>query len=214
MLKNIIATSLVAATLMFSGCGDTEGETRLSAQTAIDSGNFALAISAIEAKTDKSDSDNLILASAHMGEAGFTLVDIVNSLQVQAANPSDDALTTFRNSILSGVTDTSATLTNLTKAIQYYEAVVGTDSNASNVEELSDTQLQLGLAHMVKISILISDVGSDNAEVASSANDAFNYISSVGTADIKEDIESMKLEAFGTNAEITPALIANYKSTL
>ena len=55
MLKKIFSISLLTSALIFSGCGsaDSEGETRLETQDAIDTGNYAVAIAALEAKLVK-----------------------------------------------------------------------------------------------------------------------------------------------------------------
>ena len=214
MLKKIIATSLVAGALLFSGCGDAEGENRLAAQDSIDGGNYSSAISILESKANKTDSDNLILASAYMGEAGFSTLDIITSIQNEPTNQSQDDLSAFKESIIGDITDTNATIAHLTKAIDYYEAIVGNDSNASTAEEVSDTQLQLGLAYMVKVSILLDDAGSDDNETATTINDAFEYISNLGTADLSQDIDNMKLEAFGTTGDIDASMIDVYQTSL
>ena len=214
MLKKIIAISLVAGALLFSGCGDTEGQDRLLAQNSIDQGDYSSAIAALENKVDKTDSDYIILASAHMGDIGFSTLDIITSIQTVDTNTSQDPLTLFKNSIIGDITDTNATLDSLTTAIDYYKQVVVDDSNISSIEQASDIQLQLGLAYMVKVSILLDDVNSDDNQTATTVNDAFNYISSVGIPDLSQDIDEMKLEAFNTTGDIDASMIDIYQSSL
>jgi hypothetical protein len=123
MLKHIISVSAITAALMFSGCGDadTQGETRLNAQYAIDQGNYAAAIALLEAKAVKTDEDYLQLASAYMGQAGYSFTNLVSIINTSSNDVSGDAFKSFVQSTASNAD--AATLDSLNSAIAAYLSI-------------------------------------------------------------------------------------------
>lgn len=222
MLKKIIATSLVATALIFSGCGDEDGEDFLKAQHSIDVGDTSTAIALLEATPaeQRTDAQNVQLGSAYMSEAGYSVLDVVGTMASGVDDTSgDDALETFKNLMLPDDINKTATLESIDAAIDSYKLVVG-DSNASSVDDLGDNELSLGLAYMVKVSILLDNNTSTpeaNEDLANTLTDAFYFVAAVGNDDMAADIETMKAEAFfdgdtvaAETGDIDASVIANY----
>ena len=211
MLKKIIATFLIATALMFSGCGDEAGEDFLAAQNGIDEGNNGLAIALYGdiAPEKRTDSQNVLLANAYMSEAGFSTLDIITILGDDTSG--EDPLTIFA----SVVTDANATLANIDLAILALEQVT-VASEVATIEAVGDNELTLGLAYVVKVSILLADSGSDNAIIATTVNDAFNLILLVGNDDIDADVLAMRQDILDATleTEINAQAIADYRLTL
>jgi len=203
MLKNIIATSLVAATLILSGCGDAEGESRLAAQSAIDSGDFSAAIANLEAKPARTDSDNLTLASAYMGEAGFSFVDVI-SLMGSDTDPSSGSASGFEG-FAKQIDDkkTPETLANIDKAIAAYSAISTVTADApSRVQERAvattskgDAALFLGIAYLTKATVVMSYLGN--------ITELGNGSSSVVNAELQASADAIKCVYTGTCGGIT-----------
>jgi len=164
MVKKILVTSLVAATLIFSGCGDDEGESRLETQQMLDDGNYQGVISRLEANAD-SNSDYLALAAAYMGKAGYSLLDIVGSMITEEGEDRNLISSLAKNASFSSTLD-------LEKAEMYYTKVVG--KNRCNDGDLSSSEkdmcLFVGLSAVTKvastINLLVGDISSfDNESV-------------------------------------------------
>lgn len=212
MLKRIMATTLVAMALMFSGCGDEAGEDFLKAQNSIDEGDYstAIALLAVTPADQRTDSENVLLSNAYMGEAGFSTLDIISML-------GDDTST---SDPLSALIDPNATdaenqekLDNLDLAIEALLEVTVTDGSATTAEELGDNELTLGLAYVAKTSLLLVAPTRDDAAVVDTINDAVTFVVAVGNDDIDESIAEMKLESFGvTSGDITASDILYYDS--
>ena len=168
MVKQMITASALAAMLMFSGCGDgSAGSDRLKAQQDLDVGNFSSAIANLESKTDKTNEDNMLLASAYLGEAGFSFSDTIG-IVAGSGSGETDSFTSFAQSV-TDVKDEN-TLDNLSKAITYYKAIdsvsqapaykapkLGTTNDVLN--SLGDTNLFLGLAYLTKATVVMSYLG-------------------------------------------------------
>jgi len=171
MFKKIIASSLVAATLIFSGCGsaDSEGEDRLAAQHAIDSGDSAAAIAILEAKPASSltNEDKMTLASAYMQEAEVSIMDIVSKLDTEEGETSsfasiaDDIIGDGNSSV------TTQKVKNIDKAISYYESMTSSASAAPSFKAnaldanitVDGAKLYLGMAYFSKVTMLLSFFG-------------------------------------------------------
>jgi len=161
MMKKILATSLVVATLMFSGCGsDSEGEVRLETQQMLDSGDYTGVIAALE-NTASTDSDNMKLGAAYMGSAGLSFADLVSMVadasSTTTAAPSfkapaagDDTFAKFADKIQDNKDLNPKALELLTKAIERFKVVTtGTD-----------VKLFLGLAYTAKATTAFSYLGN------------------------------------------------------
>ncbi len=162
MVKKILITSLVAATLIFSGCGDDEGESRLETQQMLDDGNYKGVISRLEANAN-SNADYLALAAAYMGKAGYSLLDIVGSMITEEGEDSDLISSLAENASFSSTLD-------LEKAEMYYKKVIGEDRCAE--DDLSSSEkdmcLFVGLSAVTKvastINLLVGDIASFDDE--------------------------------------------------
>ncbi len=182
MLKKIIATTLIAIALMFSGCGDSEGEDRLKAQYALDQGNPQAAIDLLKSKNNLSEDEKILLASAYMGRAGFTMIDITVAF-VEASDGADvDEFNNLVNAFLSKATSTAAT--DLSLAIDTFLTVD---------PRTDDTDLKLALVYVVKVAVLLDSGATDN-ELATTANDGFDLALVVVPDDIKQDVIDVKNE--------------------
>lgn len=167
MVKRIMGASLIGAMFIFSGCGDQEAVERLKAQQSLDKGDFSSAIASLESKANKTDEDNMVLASAYMGKAGFSFSETLN-LVANAANANgDDAFASFAADVEAG--KNPDTLTNLQKALDYYQQVGLTGGSAApayksavraSANNTGDKDLFLGLAYLTKSTIVISYLGN------------------------------------------------------
>jgi hypothetical protein len=160
MIKKILATSLFGLTLVMSGCGDTEGEDRLATQQMLDDGDFTGVISKLESIAS-SDDDYIALGAAYMGKAGLTLTNIVSSM-VSATDTNDNAFAGFVTGISS--TSSSTALTDLNKAVDYYNEVIKTKCADKDIL-LSTTQqdicLYKGLASTSSAAVTIDLIAGD-----------------------------------------------------
>ncbi len=162
MIKQILATSLVAATLLLSGCGssDSDGESRLETQKMLDDGDYKGVITKLELNAN-SNPQYLALAAAYMGKAGYSLLDIVGSI-IEDEDSEED--TDMISSLAENATY-SSTL-DLEKAEMYYKKVVGesrcSEENLSSSEQ--DMCLFVGLSAVTKvastINLLVGDISS------------------------------------------------------
>jgi len=120
MIKKILISSLFGLALMMSGCGDSEGESRLETQQMLDAGNYAGVIAKLE-ETASSQDDYIALGAAYMGKAGLSLTNIINSM-VSSTTNGDSAFASF----VTGISSSSSVsaLPDLNKAVEYYTNVV------------------------------------------------------------------------------------------
>jgi hypothetical protein len=133
MYKKIFATSLVAASLLLSGCGEDSTSCRFDVQNDLDTGAFDRAIEALngECATSFNDSDRYFnLASAYMGKANFGAIDVVNLL-LDVDDEADDAFASFTRSVDEYKDDTS--LEYLGKAQEYFLRAINPDANVSTL---------------------------------------------------------------------------------
>ena len=160
MVKKILATSLVVAVLVLSGCGNSDAESRLKAQQALDEGDYSTAIASLESKTLKTDEDNMLLASSYMGKAGFSLSDTIS---IVGKNTTTDAFASFSSNVSDGKNPGS--LDDLQQAIFYYGSIAGATNKASSrassnsVTAVGDRDLFLGLANLMKATVSLSYLG-------------------------------------------------------
>ena len=171
MLKKILTTSLITATLIFSGCGESDGESALETTIMLDNGNFSGVIAKLEGNT-QSDEDRLHLASAYMGQAGFSFGDLISMI----ASEDDTSFAIFANSV--DDKKDANTLDYLKKAIDNYSAITGVEEQnrapsraTSNISSLEDIKLFLGLAYTVKATTAMSYLGDLSALVEAGDDD-------------------------------------------
>lgn len=169
MIKKVLTVSAVTAMLLFTGCSN-DAEDQMGLQQDLDSGNNASVIATLEAKTDRTDSDNLMLASAFMDEAGLSVVDILGMV----SSTEEDADVSFASFVGDITAEKDAdTLDNLQKAIDYYQEigsiaellgdVTAAPSLATSLEDatsdINSIALYLGLAYITKVSTVMSYLG-------------------------------------------------------
>jgi hypothetical protein len=193
MLKKTVTSFSLAFALAFTGCGDSEGEKRLEAQDALDSGNYESVISMLEPVSESTSSEEYnLLASAYMAKAGFTLGDIVQLMDA-SNDTGSDGFASFAASIANERTDSS--LEDLNKAVNYYKDMLDdvscSDTNLTSTEK--DVCFFIGLSSTVKTATTLSylgdltNFGSDSLdedyELAASACAMQYAYDQVGSAD-------------------------------
>jgi len=154
MLKKNLIVSLAAAMLLFNACDNSEGESHLKTQQMLDDGNYQGVIAHLEADANSND-DYLALATAYMGQAGYTLLDIIGAM---LNNEDDDNLI----SLLAKNASYNSTL-DLQKAQDYYTQIVSRDECTQ--QDVSSSQqdicLFMGLSAISKISSTINLLAGD-----------------------------------------------------
>jgi len=182
MINKVLTISALTAMFLLSGC-ENDAEDRMLTQQMLDRGDFDGVISALEDKENKTDEDNLKLASAYMDKAGFSTTDIVSIV----SSSDDDAGTSFASFINSVSEDKKPeTLNNLQKAIDYYTELLHlndtksraytVDKDSEEVDDVSEkldldtNELFLGLAYIAKVATVLSYMG-DVAKLEESGTD-------------------------------------------
>lgn len=140
MYKKIISASLVAAAVMFSGCGNDNTTCRIDVQKAIDEGRYDNAISDLQGKcaTAYTQSDlDMNLAAAYMGKSGYSVSDIADMLINSGDN--GEAFTSFLTSVDAKKRGNSLPL--LSKANGYFLNAIQAGGNASAIKLCSRANL-------------------------------------------------------------------------
>ena len=170
MIKKIVATSLVAATLIFSGCGDgSDGENRLETQQMLDNADYAGVIAKLESSAS-SNEDYLALATAYMGKAGYSLLSIIS------------AITADDEDLISALGKKSSYKSNLDldKAEVFYKKVVGdntcvSNSNTTLSASQKDVCLYLGLTAVTQVASTVNLLVGDIDNFANENNSTEDY---------------------------------------
>lgn len=171
-MGKVLKVSIVTAMLLFSGCGDDEGENRLNTQHLLDKGDWDGVISSLDAKygpsietnsTTISDEDALLYASSYMGKAGLNLSSMIDIITKSGDND-DDALASLLDGVSYKISDTA--LVDLKKASEYYLNVVGEETCSSdNITPLTDAQkdicLFMGLSETMKFATTMNYIAGD-----------------------------------------------------
>jgi hypothetical protein len=170
MLKKMIAASAVILALMLSGCGDTEGEAILSAQNAVDTGDAATAIAILEAKTNRTDDENALLAEAYASQAGFSMIDITIAFIDASENTTgEEDMVNLVASLIDQASDTA--IDDLNKSISYYEDIPAADRT-------DDQNFKLGMTYIVQLGVMV-DADSPSADIVTVATNAFDALGAV-----------------------------------
>ena len=149
MYKKILAASLVAAAVLFSGCGNEDTTCRIGVQQAIDQGRYNDAIADLQGQcaTAFTRSDlNMNLAAAYMGKSGYSVSDIADML-INSDNNGSDAFASFISSVDKKKNPDSLPL--LTKANNYFLYAIGQNPNSDastfctieNINNSNDSRL-------------------------------------------------------------------------
>ncbi len=172
MIKKVLSTLLLGASLILSGCGssDGKGESALETQQLLDNGEFDSVIQKVGIAD--STSDYLSLASAYMGRAGFSLSSIIGIVASSAESGENSTFASFIES--ANENSNSRSLQDLRTAVGYYQKVVGDrclaqNTNLSSAE--SDLCLYIGLSQIsqtsVAMGLIIGDINVLNDSGAS-----------------------------------------------
>ncbi|WP_297441554.1 hypothetical protein [Sulfurimonas sp.] len=148
MYKQILTSSFIAATILFSGCGNDDTTCRIGVQQAIDEGRYDDAITDLEGKcsTAFTTSDlNMNLAAAYMGKSGYSVSSIADMLI--NADDNGDAFSSFISSVDEKKNVDSLPL--LTKANDFFFYAIEQNStsdintlcSADNIANLDDSRL-------------------------------------------------------------------------
>lgn len=170
MVKKILTVSAVTAMLLLSGCNN-DAEDRMQVQQDLDSGNYGSVITYYEnvALEDMTDDEKLKVATAHMGQAGFSATDLISLVSVDEEANQDDVFQTFIASVDGQKSDTA--IEDLQSAIDYYTAISTVDfdiseyaapslvSETPDLSDLDSTELFLGLAYITKVATVFGYFG-------------------------------------------------------
>jgi hypothetical protein len=138
MYKKVLATSMVAASLFFAGCGEDSTGCRFEIQQDLDQARFDDAIDKLDGScaTTYTASDRYFnLATAYMGKAGFGAIDVVK-IVLDANDTDGNAFSSFTRSVSDNINDDS--LSFLKKSQNYFLLSVNPENNASK-DVCSDT---------------------------------------------------------------------------
>jgi len=177
MLNKIFIISLITLSFMLSGCNsDSEGESRLETQVMLDKRNYEGVISKLANRDIKTQEDNLALGAAYMGRAGLSLSDLVKVVSKSGDN--ENAFGSFISSIEDATKDSKSPLTDLNKATQHYENVVG--DKCTDGTTLSDSESDLcifkGLTQIMGTATTISYIANDIGKVFNSDGEVDNKL--------------------------------------
>lgn len=178
MMKNLIATSLVAATLLVSGCGDSAGEKALSVQQKLDKGDFTGVISILQDSAN-TDSKKMQLGSAYMGAAGLSTTDLVrimNETTSTTSSQSAPARASLRVSSNTNTTNASSfskfakILQQLAdknpKMLEYLSKATEVFGTISDRNTSKSVGFAIGLSNTAKATTSLSYLGDIEAMVA------------------------------------------------
>ncbi|MBU1659228.1 hypothetical protein KKG72_09285 [bacterium] len=158
MIKKVLVASLLSVSLLFVGCGESEGESRLETQQMLDSGDYEGVITKLESIAN-SDSDYLALGAAYMGRAGLSISSLIGvMLENNAGVTSEFAGFTQRIN----VKKTKTALSDLEKSAVNYEKVLNglcTNSTVVLTDSQKDVCLYKGLSQSMKATVVLGYMG-------------------------------------------------------
>ena len=177
MIRNLLTGSLVTAALLFSGCGDSEGEDRLEAQQMLDKGDYTGLIQNLESSDSLTDEENIALATAYMGKAGLSFSDLIVIISDSSEDEDDGSDSDGFASFVTKISDnnSSTALRDLGKSVESYENVVGdicgdNEQNSTITNTIKDICLFTGLVQTMRAATSISYL-TDNIANFGSGND-------------------------------------------
>jgi len=165
-MKNILVASLFSISLIFNGCGDSEGEAQLEIQQMLDNADYRGVISKLEGSASSSE-DYIALGAAYMGKAGLSLGDIVSAMASEDDSNNDDGFGSFVEKISNKSNSTA--IVDLGKANINYKEIVGDQCKDENLT-LSDSQkdicLYITLANTSRAAVTIDALADDVSKIA------------------------------------------------
>jgi len=214
MLKKMISASVVILALMLSGCGtaDSEGESMLAAQNAVDTGDAGTAIAILEAKTDRTDDENALLAEAYASQAGYSMIDItIAFVDASESNVSSNSTVSLIESLIDQASPTA--VADLNQSIAYYESIPVADRT-------EDQNFKLGMTYIVLLAVMVDDpsyAGADILPIAQGGFDALGaVVATMNDPDLQTSYDELELEMIGVDDATSIAklddIIAQYNA--
>lgn len=170
MFKNIIISSLAAFTLLMSGCGNNEAESKLQTQQMLDNGNFQGVIDKLKSTANSKD-DYVLLASAYMGKSGLTLANLLSTISDTSGGSGSSGFAGFATSLASSISPTA--ITDLNSAIANYRKVangVCASKGANLTSFQKNICLYIGLASTGSAAATIDLITGDIASFGTGAS--------------------------------------------
>ena len=171
MIHKIISCCAITTALLLSGCGSSDGESKLETQQMLDDGDFAGVISKLESNANSKE-DYIALASAYMGKAGFSLSSIIGLVSDNANANGGDEFSSFVNSTSSRASYKS--IGELSKAGDFYKKVLknkcdGLSKDLSSGEK--DLCVFYGLSKVSQTAVTITELSEDTSKLVESGTD-------------------------------------------
>ena len=202
MYKKVLATSMVAASLFFAGCGEDSTSCRFDVQADIDAGQFDNALAKLNGACASSytPSDRYFnIATAYMGKAGFGAIDVVRMV-LDAGDAEGDAFGDLTRSASESKNDKS--LAFLNKAQTYFLLSANPEANASTVSTaLCDTNttnarvenacFYIGFNQTFQATTTISYLTNDVDTLVKSINDSDSQQSTETPLDMKASLDAL-----------------------
>lgn len=164
MINKIFSTVLLSFLILFSGCNNTEGESKLSTQQMLDQGNYDGVILKLEGNADD-ENDYMALGAAYMGKAGSTLPLLFTAMSEDDDVKIDNDFANFVRNITQSTSPSG--IEDLNKAIEYYKLVSGdicSSINPDRTDSQKDVCLFIGLGYAAKtaiaVGLLVNDVSN------------------------------------------------------
>lgn len=227
MIKNILIGSLTVFTLLMSGCGDGEGESKLQTQKMLDDGDFQGVINKLKSSAN-SDSDYILLASAYMGKSGLTFTNLLSIIaDSSGSSSSSDGFAGFATAFSSNTSPSA--ITDLKTAVEYYKKVTNgacRNTNTTITDSQKNICLYIGLASTGSaasaVNLLVGDIGTfgvegqiDSKLTASTCAMKYAYdrnISSIDNCSVSEN-EKLTFVESGQNYTLLDVSIMNPDSS-
>lgn len=161
-----MACSVLAATLLLSGCGGSDAESELQTQQMLDEGNYEGVIAKIT--NPETNEDYMALAAAYMQRAGLGLADLVTVIADSTEDENDEAFAAFVKSVEEKSSSTA--LQDLEKSARYYKDVVMNCTSTTLSTSQEDACLYRGLAQTMKASATIGYIADDISNFGTSGS--------------------------------------------
>jgi hypothetical protein len=203
-MKKVLLMLFLSISLMFSGCGDSEGESRLETQQMLDRADYAGVIAKLEGKASSSE-EFIALGAAYMGKAGLSLADIVSAMSSNDdSNQDDSGFGTFIDKISNKSTSTA--LADLGSANQNYKQVLGErcrDSNNTLSDSQKDICLYIALANTTRAAVAIDTLAEDVSKISEDSNGSDDKLTA-STCAMQYASDGASVAHVDANCTITP----------
>ncbi len=161
---------LLVAGLFISGCGENENECKFGVLNSLDKGEYAKVLKTLETEDKQcgfsDDEKNMNIAAAYLGKAGFTTIEIINSMLESESADGDDGFGSFVKSSRSA--NPSESIISFNRANDSYNSVTKGEckdlSNSSSI--VKDSCFYTGLMQVSQTANSIDLIfgGSDEVD--------------------------------------------------